>query len=340
MIDGTALHVALGWRLYRMGDRLPHDTTSNGLRLGTQQALSGGLAATRAVKLPVLSARPQRIGQAEVAYIDSRSVLSPASGFIKAYKFTLNPYSGCSFACEYCYARFFAPSVQDQEAWGRWVRVKGHAVELLRKAIRARSDARRLMRGDAVYMSSVTDPYQPIEQTLGLTRAILGELLSVQPRLTVQTRSPIVMRDIDLLQQFERVRVNFTITTDSETMRLRYEPHCPSIDVRIRAAETVAKAGIPIGVSISPMLPILDAQAFAERLAALSADEYVTQFFKPTRSRFSAGSAPQALHRLKEDHWSVQHYRQVRAILARTLGPHIPLREGNDGYRPPEPLYP
>jgi DNA repair photolyase len=278
--------------------------------------------------------RPSSQGRATVSYSDSKSILNSASGFMGNYKFTLNPYSGCTFACEYCYARFFAPSLEDQETWGQWVRVKENAVELLRRARRAKSTERRLEPGDTVYMSSVTDPYQPIEAKLGLTRAILEELLDVQPRLTIQTRSPIATRDIDLFQRFDRIRVNFTITTDSENVRLRYEPHCPSIEVRFRAAESVARAGVPVGISISPLLPIRDVQAFAKRLASLDAAEYVTQYFKPARSRFSAGSTPEAIQKMSEDSWTSAEYQEVRSMLASILGPARPLLEGMQGYAP------
>lgn len=277
---------------------------------------------------------PLHVGPATITYVDSASLLTPAAGFMSLYKFTLNPYSGCGFGCEYCYARFFAPSLDEQDSWGRWVKVKQNAVALLRQARRARSKQRRLEPGDAIYMSSVTDPYQPIERQLRLSRAILEELVKVQPRLTIQTRSPLATRDIDVFQRFNRIRVNFTITTDSERVRLRYEPHCPSIEVRLRAAEEVARAGVPIGISISPMLPIEDPHAFANRLAGLDAAEYVTQYFKPTRSRFSAGSTPEALRRMREDHWTEERYRDVRRILAEALGGRRPLLEGAEGYAP------
>ena len=285
-------------------------------------------------RLPLIEERPARLGPASIEYIDSRSLLSPAGGFMSAYKFTLNPYSGCGFGCEYCYARFFAPSLDDQEAWGRWVRVKQNALELLRKATRARSQERRLEPGDAVYMSTVTDPYQPIEQKLGLTRAILEALIPIQPRLTIQTRSPIATRDIDLFQQFERIRVNFTITTDSDRVRLRYEPHCPAIEVRLKSAETVANAGVPIGISISPMLPMENPEAFGRRIASLHAAEYVTQYFKPARSRFSAGSKPELVQIMKEEGWSLDHYHQVRTVIGLALGTAYQLLEGDEGYAP------
>jgi DNA repair photolyase len=266
--------------------------------------------------------------------IESRSILTPASGFARRYKFTLNPYSGCRFGCEYCYARFFAPTPEEQEGWGRWVKVKRNAVELLDRALNAHSASRRLAPGDTIYMSTVTDPYQPIEQKTRLTRCILEALLSVQPRLTIQTRSPLVLRDIDLLTQFNHIRVNLTITTDSEEVRLRYEPYCPSIRVRIETAAALRQAGVPIGISISPMLPIADAEAFAVQLADLDADEYVTQYLKPTRSRFRGGSSPEARRKLDSDGWTRERYADVRTALVRSLGPGRQLFEDEEGYAP------
>ncbi|HLP88881.1 MAG TPA: radical SAM protein [Nostocaceae cyanobacterium] len=275
-----------------------------------------------------------QISSAKVEYINSSSLLTSPSGFIGIYKFTLNPYSGCSFGCEYCYARCFAPTIEQQQDWGYWVKVKENAVSLIRRSLKAKSQNRRLETGDTIYMSSVTDPYQPIEHKLGLTRSILKELVEIQPRLTIQTRSPIVVRDIDLFQQFQHIRVNFTITTDSEDIRLRYEPHCPSIEARLRAAQQLAEAGVPIGISISPMLPIKDPETFGQKIAKLNAVEYVTQFFKPIGSRFSAGSSPESIQKMKEDNWTEIKYQEIRATLIRILGDKLPLLEGNEGYAP------
>jgi DNA repair photolyase len=279
-------------------------------------------------------ARPTHTGRSTVEYATSRSILTPGSGFAKAYKFTLNPYGGCSFGCEYCYARFFAPTVDEQNSWGEWVRVKQNALELIRRAKCTRSPHRRLDEESTIYMSSVTDPYQPVEQSLQLTRAILEELVSIQPRLTVQTRSPLVTRDIDLLKRFRRIRVNMTITTDSERVRLRYEPHCPAINVRFQALEKLKHAEIPIGVSISPMLPLDDVESFGRRIAEVHAQEYVTQYLKPLRSRFTAGSTRDVIDRLLEDGWTEERYREARAVLVRILGSEHPLLEGSRGYAP------
>ncbi|RLT44350.1 MAG: radical SAM protein [Chloroflexi bacterium] len=269
---------------------------------------------------------------AGVTLVDARTILTAASGFIRRYRYTLNPYSGCRFACEYCYARAFAPTPEKRETWGEWVSAKQNAAALIAKACR---DG-KLLSGDAVYMSSATDPYQPAEARLGVTRAILEAMLAagVQPRLTVQTRSPIAARDIDLFQRFEHIRVNFTITTDSERVRLRYEPSAPAIHAGLRAARSLVEAGVPIGVSISPMLPIDDIEGFAATVAGLGAAEYVAQFMDPPGPAFAAGTRPQTLELAREDGWGLREYAAARQVIQHALSPGRRLLEGAEGFAP------
>jgi len=279
---------------------------------------------------------PSRIGRTRVTFSRVASILTPASGFVGAYDFTLNPYAGCSFGCEYCYARFFARDDSLVETWGDWVQVKGNAVQALRRAMASRGKL-RLAPGARIYMSSVTDPYQPLEKRLGLTRSLLQELVAVQPRLTIQTRSPLVTRDIGLLQEFRHLRVNMTVPTDSEAVRLRYEPRSPAIAVRLRAAEALAAARVPVGITVSPMLPVIDARNFGDRIARIRAAEYVTQYMKEGNVRFAAGSPAGAIRKLREDGWTPERYREARAAIADVLAAHgLRLLEGRGGYAPVE----
>ncbi len=135
--------------------------------------------------------------------INARSIFSPATGYIRrgGFDWTCNPYVGCSFGCTYCYAMFLPQNRRPKEDWGRWFQVKTNAVAL------ARQQAPKLA-GQAVYLSSVTDPYLPAERSLGLTRGILEALVPYQPRLLIQTRGPLVVRDLDVIRQFQAVRVN------------------------------------------------------------------------------------------------------------------------------------
>jgi DNA repair photolyase len=269
--------------------------------------------------------------QRDVRASTTRSILTPASGFMKRYRYTLNPYAGCTFGCSYCYARYFAARAQDVEDWGRWVAVKQHARAAIRRAC-AKGDLRD---GDAVYLSSVTDPYQPIERRLGLTRGILEEMLSgnVQPRLTIQTRSPLATRDIDLFREFEHLRVNMTITTDDDVVRRRYEPTCPPIEARLAAVRELADAGVPIGISLSPLLPLRDARAFGAFLATFAADEYVTQYVTFGGGRFVSGTPAEVVEQLRGDGWDTRAYRQAVTDLQAGLG-RFPLLEGAEGYAP------
>lgn len=267
----------------------------------------------------------------EVRSSETRSILTPASGFMHRYRYTLNPYSGCAFGCSYCYARYFAPRRSDVEAWGRWVTVKRHA----RSAIRRSCARGELLDGDAVYLSSVTDPYQPIERRLELTRGILEEILDsgVQPRLTVQTRSPLVTRDLDLLRRFRHVRVNITVSTDDEAVRRRYEPSCPPIAARLDAARAVVEAGVPLGLSLSPLLPLRDAHAFGAHLATFQADEYVTQYVKLGGGWYVSGTPGAVVQHLRGDGWDERSYRGAVEALRAGLG-GLTLLEGMEGYAP------
>lgn len=283
--------------------------------------------------------RPDRLGPAAITYASVGSILSPATGFISAYKFTLNPYSGCGFGCEYCYARFFAPSPMLRDSWGEWVRVKQNAAESIRAAAGARDPKRRLEPGDTIFMSSVTDPYQPIESRLKLTRSILEALVPCQPRLTVQTRSPVVRRDIDLLERLEAIRVNISVPTDSEAVRLRYEPHAPSIKERLAAAATLKKAGIPIGVSMSPMLPMDDPETFGRRIAEFEAAEYLATGFHRPGPQFGARTPVGTLDRLREDSWTRARFEDARERIREALGPGRQLLDGRQGFAPPQRIH-
>ena len=202
---------------------------------------------------PTHIARPSRIGDVAVSYNPTREILTRATGFMDAYDFTLNPYSGCSFGCTYCYAAFFSGSKEKRDDWGLWVQVKENAIELLAKRPPGSLD------GKLIYMSSVTDPYQPIERTLNLTRGLL-EIMAERhrPKLVIQTRSPDVVRDCDLLRRIEdnggRVQVNMTVTTDDEDVRRTFEPFCPSNPVRLSAISEVQAEGVEACITMTPIL--------------------------------------------------------------------------------------
>ena len=119
------------------------------------------------VMVPDLGEKVERIGRKPVGYYDAREPLTKATGFVDGYDYTANPYSGCTFSCAYCYAANFAVRRDAEMSWGSWVDVKQNFLE----AFGGRHEAGSLD-GKRIYMSSVTDPYQPVERTLELTRGV------------------------------------------------------------------------------------------------------------------------------------------------------------------------
>ena len=222
---------------------------------------------------------PQSLGRATVATINMKSILNDANGFIASYHKVINPYRGCTFACDYCYASNFTQSEALKQDWGNWVEVKTNAVRLFN------IEPKGSLNGKSIYMATATDPYQPIEGKVRITRALLEQVLQRHPRikLVVQTRAPLVCRDIDLFTAIQeaggRVQVNMTVTTDSETVRKTFEPGCPSTPARLRAAAQLTSQGIQTCITITPMLPLEDPLAFASQLRETGVTRFIAQEF-------------------------------------------------------------
>ncbi len=292
---------------------------------------------------PRLPAIPEHVGQAKIFHAPAREILMKATGFMEAYDFTLNPYSGCSFGCTYCYAAFFSRSPEERDSWGRWVKVKENAVELLAKE---RTRKRRGLEGKRIYMSTVTDPYQPIDRELGLTRGLLEVMADGhKPKLVVQTRSPDVTRDIDLFRRIEenggRVQVNMTVTTDDEDVRRSFEPFCPSNANRLEAIAEVQAQGVDTCITMTPLLWVNDPEGFAEDLLATGVEKFIIQPFHFEKGKFTASTREEAIdlmaQKLDCDRVSFReryeaHYRSAHRILKSKL-PH--LGEGKLGFSPP-----
>ncbi len=169
---------------------------------------------------------------------------------IPGYAYCLNPYVGCQHACKYCYATFITERFRPHaEKWGEFVDVKINAPDVLMKEL---PKARK----GIVYLSSVTDPYQPVERKYGLTRKCLELLWSHQFPVSIQTKSPLVLRDLDLIRKFEDIQVGMTVTTDDEHIRKLFEPGAPPILVRISTLQKLRAEGIRTYAFIAPILPL------------------------------------------------------------------------------------
>ncbi len=179
-----------------------------------------------------------------VQEIQAKSILTKS----RVFPYVINPYRGCQHGCTYCYARFMKRVTGHKEPWGEFVDVKVNAAELLRAEVRRKKPGR-------VWISGVCDPYQPLEAKYKLTRQCLQILVENKWPLTVQTRSPLVVRDMDILIGAPEVEVGFTITTADDSVRKLFEPHAPPIHARIEALDKLHRAGIRTFAMIAPMLP-------------------------------------------------------------------------------------
>jgi len=202
------------------------------------------------------------MARAAVFQREARSILTPTGGYLAGFTHSLQPYAGCEFECAYCYVRELAVQRANpyRLPWSRWIAAKTNAPALLaRDAARGRLAAARL------FCSSATDPYVPLERRLELTRGCLAVMVGHPPaQLLLQTRSPLVVRDVDLLARIPTLRVSITIATDDERVRCALEPNAPATRLRVDALRTLRAAGVRTQAAIAPLLP-----CDPERLAAL-----------------------------------------------------------------------
>jgi DNA repair photolyase len=176
--------------------------------------------------------------------IEAKNILSKS----QVYEYALNPYVGCQHDCIYCYARFMKRFTGHRERWGEFVDVKINAPELLASEVKKKMVGR-------VWISGVCDPYQPLEKRYMLTKRCLGILVENGWPFTIQTKSPLVLRDIGIVKRAKDAEVGFTITTADEKIRKIFEPVAPPIRKRIEALAKLRSEGIRTFAMVAPILP-------------------------------------------------------------------------------------
>ena len=163
--------------------------------------------------------------------------------------YTINPYIGCSHACAYCYAYYYTRRIYGiRDPWGTYVYIKKNAPALLRAEMKYKDPG-------SIYLSSLTDPYQPLENTRRTTRKILDVIAEYDWPVIVQTKSALVTRDLDILSRMSSVTVGFTIITADERLRNFLEPGASPIAARISALQRIKEEGIKTFVFIGPIMP-------------------------------------------------------------------------------------
>ncbi|RLG64309.1 radical SAM protein [archaeon] len=186
----------------------------------------------------------------QIKEIKCRTILSKSG--IEGIDYTINPYIGCQHACRYCYAQYMWPWRNIGLKWGKHIFVKVNALE------RLNTEIHRIKPWQVVELSSVTDPYQPIERKYQLTRRILEKLLNNNVKTIILTKSNLVTRDIDIMLENSRnLQVGLTIITLDEHFKRAFEPYSPSVKERLSALEKLSRNGIVTFCFIGPMLPVV-----------------------------------------------------------------------------------
>jgi DNA repair photolyase len=217
----------------------------------------------------------------EVTLKQARSILTPQRrGFLASppHPFThaLSAYVGCGYgqtACgQYCYARFLPNWIAGgfNAPWGLAVQVKVNAAGLLERTLAAMGPERR--RRLRIFMSSTTDPYQPLERRHQVTRACLQVFAAYRDLdlLVIQTRSPLAERDLDLMQRIPYAWLSVTIETDDQPYLQRFRGG-PPLERRWALVAAASLAGVPTQITVSPCLHFSSVQAFGERLLSSGA---------------------------------------------------------------------
>ena len=221
----------------------------------------------------------------------SRTILTRTSGFLREAGFThsLTPARNCTFGCSYCYVPTLRVQgglrPEDWRSWGAGTTFKSNAAELLRRELRPEQ---------VIYCSPLTDPYQPAEAERELMPEILAAVAARPPAMfVVQTRGPLIRRDIEWLRAIPRLRISFSVTTDNEAVRRQFEPHCAPVEERWRVIGALRAAGLRVHATLAPLLPC-NAERLAERALAATGKDLIGDALhdRATKPRGATTRAP------------------------------------------------
>ncbi|MGB7603854.1 MAG: radical SAM protein [Lutisporaceae bacterium] len=183
-----------------------------------------------------------------VKEIKVKNIISKSN--LPSADYVINPYVGCSHACIYCYARFMKKFTNHEEEWGKFVDIKINAEELIPDNLERYS-------GKSFFISSVTDPYLHYEKEYMLTRKLLEKLVDIEAQVDIQSKSDLIVRDIDVLKKFKSCKAGITITTLNDVIRKEVEPYTANVEKRLRALETLNSSGIFTYAFIGPIFPYI-----------------------------------------------------------------------------------
>jgi len=217
----------------------------------------------------------------EVVESPAKSVLNRVRGM--PFHWSINPYRGCYHGCVFCYARRTHTYLEEDgvNRWGSRIFVKVNAAAVLRTEL-----AKRSWTHECVAIGTVTDPYQPLEGRYRITRGVLAALRDYDTPASIITRSPLVVRDIDVLTELARVAgvsVSISIATLDPSLAREIEPTVAPPEKRLFAVQKLSQAGIRVNVALAPILPhITDSAQNIERVVKAAREAGATSVWHNT----------------------------------------------------------
>jgi len=213
--------------------------------------------------------------------VRAKSILQKSG--IPGADYVINPYTGCTHACVYCYAKFMKRFTGHKEPWGTFLDAKVNATELLKNQL----NKKKKPFNNRVFLSSVTDPYNPSEKKYKITRNILKILLEHQVPVSILTKSDLVIRDLDLFNKFDDCSIGLSMMSTSAEISRQFEPRAPVPEKRIEALNKLKINGIYTYAFISPYLPgISDIEIIFKTIEG-AVDEIGIEAFNPRGANWS-----------------------------------------------------
>ncbi|MEO0225661.1 MAG: radical SAM protein [candidate division WOR-3 bacterium] len=182
-----------------------------------------------------------------IRQIYCKSILNKSG--IPGIDYALNPYVGCAHKCAYCYAVFMKRFTNHPEPWGEFVDVKINCPQILSRQLKG------IKQKSKISFGTVCDTYQPVEAKYELTRKCLEILIYYKHPISILTKSPLVLRDLDLILKFNEVEIGFTITLLEEKIRKIFEPNSAQVGERFNALKILSQNKILTWVFVAPLLP-------------------------------------------------------------------------------------
>jgi len=206
----------------------------------------------------------------EVFADNAKTIINPVDSPDLSFKWTINPYRGCEHGCIYCYARPYHEylSLSSGLDFETKIFAKHDAAKLLRAELMKPS-----WKGEGIVMSGITDPYQPVERELKITRQILEVMLEFRQPVSFITKSKLILRDLDLLEQFHAfggVRCAISLTSLDPQLAAKLEPRASSPKARLETIKALSSRGIPTTVMTAPMIPRINDHELPALLEAAS----------------------------------------------------------------------